>query len=222
MARISEVNRESVPLTQIPLHVQHALLAAEDRTFYQNNGVSPSGIGRALVVALKGGPTQGGSTITQQYVKNYFLTQDKTISRKAKEFIISIKIDQQESKNTILANYLNTIYYGRGAYGIQTAAKAYFGVDASKLTVAQGALLAVRHPRAGVLRPGSGRQAEGQRHSAGELRPGRDGDPGLAQPAARAKTTFPKTIAKAKITKGRDGWLHHQRGQAASSRASCT
>ena len=103
MARISEINRESVPLSQIPLHVRYALLAAEDRTFYQNNGVSPSGIGRALVVALKGGPTQGGSTITQQYVKNYFLTQDKTISRKAKEFIISIKIDQQESKNTILA-----------------------------------------------------------------------------------------------------------------------
>ena len=142
MARISEVNRESVPLTQIPPHVQHALLAAEDRSFRTNNGVSPSGIGRAVVVALKGGPTQGGSTITQQYVKNYFLTQDQTISRKAKEFIIAIKIDQQESKDTILANYLNTIYYGRGAYGIQTAAKAYFGHDASKLTVAEGALLA--------------------------------------------------------------------------------
>ncbi|HYO17368.1 MAG TPA: transglycosylase domain-containing protein [Dermatophilaceae bacterium] len=142
MARISEVNRESVPLTQIPPHVQHALLAAEDRSFYQNNGVSPSGIGRAVVVAIKGGPTQGGSTITQQYVKNYFLTQDQTLSRKAKEFIISIKIDQQESKDTILTNYLNTIYYGRGAYGIQTAAKAYFGHDASKLTIAEGALLA--------------------------------------------------------------------------------
>src|SRR5450759_3995623 len=149
MARISEINRESVPLSQIPLHVRYALLAAEDRTFYQNNGVSPSGIGRALVVAVKGGPTQGGSTITQQYVKNYFLTQDKTITRKAKEFIISIKIDQQESKDTILANYLNTIYYGRGATGIQTAAKAYFGVDASRLTVAQGALLAsvIRGPQ---------------------------------------------------------------------------
>jgi len=142
MARISEVNRESVPLSQIPPHVQHALLAAEDRSFYTNSGVSPSGIGRAVVVALKGGPTQGGSTITQQYVKNYFLTQDQTVSRKAKEFIISIKIDKQESKDTILTNYLNTIYYGRGAYGIQTAAKAYFGHDASKLTVAEGALLA--------------------------------------------------------------------------------
>jgi len=142
MARISEVNRESVPLSQIPPHVQHALLAAEDRSFYTNSGVSPSGIARAVVVALKGGPTQGGSTITQQYVKNYFLTQDQTVSRKAKEFIISIKIDQQESKDTILTNYLNTIYYGRGAYGIQTAAKAYFGHDASRLTVAEGALLA--------------------------------------------------------------------------------
>jgi len=142
MARISEINRESVPLTQIPIYVQHALLAAEDRTFYQNNGVSPTGIARALMVTLKGGPTQGGSTITQQYVKNYFLTQDQTLSRKAKEFIISIKIDQSQPKNTILANYLNTIYYGRGAYGIQTAARAYFGHDASQLTVAEGALLA--------------------------------------------------------------------------------
>ena len=80
MARISVVNREIVPLSKIPVHVQHALLAAEDRTFYQNNGVSPTGIGRALIVAVKGGPTQGGSTITQQYVKNYFLTQDRTVS----------------------------------------------------------------------------------------------------------------------------------------------
>ncbi|MEO6143268.1 MAG: biosynthetic peptidoglycan transglycosylase, partial [Dermatophilaceae bacterium] len=94
MDRVSVVNRESVPLTKIPLYVQRALLAAEDRSFYQNNGVSPSGIARAVVVALKGGPTQGGSTITQQYVKNYFLTQDQTITRKAKEFFISIKIDQ--------------------------------------------------------------------------------------------------------------------------------
>src|SRR6478736_7509523 len=142
LARISQINRESVPLKKVPLHVQRALLAAEDRNFYHESGVSPTGIGRAVLVAMRGGPTQGGSTITQQYVKNYFLTQDQTITRKYKELMISIKIDQSQSKNQILESYLNTIYFGRGAYGIQTAAKAYFGKDVSQLTVAQGALLA--------------------------------------------------------------------------------
>ncbi|MGN6636755.1 MAG: transglycosylase domain-containing protein [Oryzihumus sp.] len=142
LARISQINRESVPLKKVPLHVQRALLAAEDRNFYHESGVSPTGIGRAVLVAMRGGPTQGGSTITQQYVKNYFLTQDQTITRKYKELMISIKIDQSQSKDQILESYLNTIYFGRGAYGIQTAAKAYFGKDVSQLTVAQGALLA--------------------------------------------------------------------------------
>ncbi|HYN30453.1 MAG TPA: biosynthetic peptidoglycan transglycosylase, partial [Dermatophilaceae bacterium] len=140
--RISEVDRESVPLSQVPDHVEKAMLAAEDRNFYQNAGISPSGIARAVWVALRGGEVQGGSTITQQYVKNYFLTQDRTVSRKFNEIIISIKIDGQQSKPKILENYLNTIYYGRGASGIQTAARAYFHVDASRLNVAQGALLA--------------------------------------------------------------------------------
>ena len=201
MARISEINRESVPLTQIPLHVQRALLAAEDRTFYQNSGVSPSGIARAVIVALKGGPTQGGSTITQQYVKNYFLTQDRTVSRKLKEFIISIKIDQQESKNKILENYLNTIYYGRGAYGIQTAARAYFGVDASKLTVAQGALLAsvIRGPA--FYDPALG--ASQKANATARVNYVLDGmvTEGWLSPAERAKTTFPKTLPRSKPTK---------------------
>ena len=201
LARISEINRQSVPLSQIPIHVQHALLAAEDRTFYQNNGVSPTGIGRALLVALTGGPTQGGSTITQQYVKNYFLTQDKTLSRKAKEFIISIKIDQQESKSTILANYLNTIYYGRGAYGIQTAARAYFGHDASQLTVAEGALLAsvIRGPS--YYDPGLG--AAEKANAEARVKYVLDGmvTEGWLTPQARAKVTFPNTIAQAKIVK---------------------
>ena len=83
--RISEVNRESVELAKVPKAVQQAHLAAEDRDFYDNSGISPTGIARAVWVGLRGGATQGGSTITQQYVKNYFLTQDQTISRKAKE-----------------------------------------------------------------------------------------------------------------------------------------
>jgi membrane peptidoglycan carboxypeptidase len=201
MDRISVVNRESVPLTQIPVYVQHALLAAEDRTFFQNNGVSPSGIARAVGVALRGGPTQGGSTITQQYVKNYFLTQDRTISRKVKEFIISIKIDQQESKSTILANYLNTIYYGRGAYGIQTAARAYFGVDASKLTVAQGALLAsvIRGPSFYDPALGASQKASAIERVNYVL----DGmvTQGWLSPQERARTTFPRVIGPVKSAK---------------------
>jgi membrane peptidoglycan carboxypeptidase len=208
MGRISEVNRESVPLSKIPPHVQHALLAAEDRSFYQNNGISVPGIGRALVVALKGGPTQGGSTITQQYVKNYFLTQDRTFTRKAKEFIISIKIDQQESKSTILGNYLNTIYYGRGAYGIQTAAKAYFGHDASRLTVAEGALLAsvIRGPAFYDPALGATQKAKAEARVSYVL----DGmvANGWLTPEARAKTTFPKTVTKTRIkTAGTVGYI---------------
>ena len=211
MDRISEVNRESVPLSKIPVQVQHALLAAEDRTFYQNKGVSPSGIARAVLVALKGGPTQGGSTITQQYVKNYFLTQDQTITRKAKEFIISIKIDQQESKDTILANYLNTIYYGRGAYGIQTAAKAYFGVDASALTVAQGALLAsvIRGPSFYDPALGATQTASVKARVNYVL----DGmvTQGWLSPAERAKTTFPAPIPRVTATKvGTVGYLTNE------------
>ena len=145
MARLSdpEGNRESVSLDQISEPMQHAILAAEDQNFYSNQGISLTGIGRAVWVAIKGGEaTQGGSTITQQYVKNYFLTQDRTLTRKFKELIISLKVDRQLSKDEILENYLNTIYYGRGAYGIETAAQAYFGVSAADLTASQSAFLA--------------------------------------------------------------------------------
>lgn len=143
MKRISEINRESVALGDLPVHVGQSMLAAEDRGFYQENGVSPKGMARAVWVAIKGGAaTQGGSTITQQYVKNTFLTSDRTITRKFKEILLSIKIDQQQSKSQILENYLNTIYYGRGAYGIQTAAQAYYGKQAKDLTIEESAVLA--------------------------------------------------------------------------------
>ncbi len=141
--RLSDVNRESVPLSQIPLTARRAVIAAEDRDFYENGGVSISGIGRAVVRTIRGqADAGGGSTITQQYVKNYFLTQDQTLSRKGKEIIISVKIDREMSKDQILENYLNTIYYGRNAYGIQTAAKAYFNKPVNEISTAEAALLA--------------------------------------------------------------------------------
>src|SRR6478735_776808 len=139
---VQDGNRESVKLKQVPKFVQDAHIAAEDRTFYQNNGISVGGILRAVKTSVTGETQVGGSTITQQYVKNYFLTQDRTISRKAKEILIAVKIDGQLSKSEILEKYLNTIYYGRGAYGIQSAAKAYFGKNVSQLTVGEGAVLA--------------------------------------------------------------------------------
>lgn len=139
---VQDGNRESVKLNRVPKYVQDAHIAAEDRTFYQNNGISVGGILRAVKTSVTGEAQVGGSTITQQYVKNYFLTQDRTLSRKAKEILIAVKIDGQLSKQEILEKYLNTIYYGRGAYGIQSAAKAYFGKDVGKLTVSEGAVLA--------------------------------------------------------------------------------
>ncbi|MEU5161020.1 transglycosylase domain-containing protein [Streptomyces sp. NPDC020875] len=137
-----EVNRENVPLAQIPLTVRHAVLAAEDRDFYSERAVDPKAMVRAAWNTLTGKGKQSGSTITQQYVKNYYLGQEQTLSRKWKEFFIAIKLGREQSKDEILAGYLNTSYFGRNAYGAQAAAQAYYGTDVSKLTTAQGAYLA--------------------------------------------------------------------------------
>ena len=144
MARLSDgENRIEVPLTQISEPAREAILAAENRNFYNDPGISFTGIVRAAWNNLTGGSTQGGSTITQQYVKNAFLSSDQTFSRKFKELFLSIKLDNEYSKDDILENYLNTIYFGRGAYGIEAAANTYFGVKAADLTAEQGAVLAV-------------------------------------------------------------------------------
>ncbi len=142
LARDGEINRESVSLDKVPKDVQHTFVAAENKSFYHDSGVDLRGTARGLLNTLTGKGTQGGSTITQQYVKNYYLTQDQTVTRKLKELVISLKVDQRESKDEILAGYINTSYYGRGAYGIQAAAQAYYRVDAQHLTVEQGAYLA--------------------------------------------------------------------------------
>ncbi|MGY0058787.1 transglycosylase domain-containing protein [Streptomyces sp. LZ34] len=142
MAKTGDVNRESVPLSKIPKEVQHTFVAAENKDFYTDPGVSFTGTARGIVNTLLGRGKQGGSTITQQYVKNYYLSQEQTVSRKLRELVISLKVDQQQSKDDILAGYINTSYYGRNAYGIQAAARAYYDKDVGELTVAQGAYLA--------------------------------------------------------------------------------
>ncbi|WP_063759606.1 transglycosylase domain-containing protein [Kitasatospora sp. NRRL B-11411] len=142
LARTGQTNRQNVSLDKVSPEAQHAALAAEDRNFYSEGAVNLKGMARAAFNTASGGSTQGGSTITQQYVKNAYLNQKQTVSRKVKEVFIAIKVDATQSKDEILSSYLNTSYYGRGAYGIQAAAQAYFGVDASRLTAAQGAYLA--------------------------------------------------------------------------------
>ncbi len=142
LARDGEINRESVPLSKVPKDVQHAVLAAEDRDFYSESAVNPEAMLRAAWNTATGKGKQSGSTITQQYVKNYYLGQEQTISRKVKEFFIAIKLDREESKNDILEGYLNTSYFGRNAYGVQAASQAYYNKDSDKLTAAEGAYLA--------------------------------------------------------------------------------
>ncbi|HEY6796178.1 MAG TPA: transglycosylase domain-containing protein, partial [Kineosporiaceae bacterium] len=124
---VDEGNRTIVDLGKLPAYVPESVIAAEDRTFYQNKGISPLGILRAAWNDLLGKPLQGGSTITQQYVKNTRITNEQTVTRKLKEFFIAIKIANSTDKRTVLQDYLNTIFFGRNAYGIQAAAKAYFG-----------------------------------------------------------------------------------------------
>ncbi|MFH8463938.1 transglycosylase domain-containing protein [Streptomyces sp. NPDC017991] len=142
LARDGEVNRENVDLSLISKDAQHAVLAAEDRDFYTESAVDPKAMLRAGWNTATGKGKQSGSTITQQYVKNYYLAQEQTVTRKVKEFFISIKLDREKSKDDILEGYLNTSYFGRNAYGVQAAAQAYYGVDAKGLSAGQGAYLA--------------------------------------------------------------------------------
>jgi membrane peptidoglycan carboxypeptidase len=142
LGRRGPVDRQEVPLSQVPRYVQDAVIAAENRSFRTDSGVSPKALVRAVGAALTGGERQGGSTITQQYVKNALLSPEQTLSRKAREALIALKLDRTRSKNEILEGYLNTVYFGRGAAGIQSAARNYFDVDTKDLTVSQGAALA--------------------------------------------------------------------------------
>ena len=153
-ARIGAQNRTSVPLGKIPLDLRHAVLAAENRNFYSEHAISPTGIIRALFNMARGGSVQGGSTITQQYAKTAFLTPDQTIKRKIRELIIAIKLENMMTKDEILENYLNTIYFGRGAYGVETASQVYFGKSVRDLTLRQSAVLASVLRSPGYYDPG--------------------------------------------------------------------
>ncbi|WP_243704669.1 transglycosylase domain-containing protein [Micromonospora sp. KC723] len=143
IAKVGEQNRTFVSIKDIPEWMRNAVAAAEDRNFYQHSGVDYKGIARAAWNNLTGGDKQGASTITQQYARNaYENLKDDSYGRKVKEAIVASKLNDQFTKDQIMEHYLNTIYFGRNAYGIEAAAQAYFGKSVSKVDVAEAAVLA--------------------------------------------------------------------------------
>ena len=137
------VARDYVPLDMLPAHVASAVLSIEDRRFYTHRGIDLPSLVRALVTNLRAGHTvQGGSTITQQLAKNLFLTSDRHFARKLEEVLIAVWLEARLSKNEILELYLNRVYFGAGAHGIESAAERYFGKSARNVTLAEAAVLA--------------------------------------------------------------------------------
>jgi membrane peptidoglycan carboxypeptidase len=190
-----EGNRVDVTIDQIPVHVRTAVMAAEDRDFYTNPGFSFTGFARAFKNNIFGGDLQGGSTITQQYVKNALVGDARTgvggLVRKAKELVISTKMSREWSKDQVLQSYLNIIYFGRGAYGISAASKAYFDKPVEQLTVAEGALLAALIQRPSTLDPAVDPEGAAERWNwvlDGMVTMG-----GLS-PSDRAAQVFPPTV----------------------------
>lgn len=207
MGTFATQERQILDAKVIPQTVKDAVVASEDSSFYQNSGVDPVGIGRALMNNLRGGARQGASTITEQYVENYYSKQKaKSYVGKLKEALLAVKISQTAGKDEVLSSYLNTIYFGRSAYGIQAAAKAYFGVDAKDLTVTQGALLAGIIPSPSGWDPAISPAMAKQRWARVLDRMVKGG---TLKAADRATEVFPPTIpvVKSDTYKGPQGYL---------------
>lgn len=143
ISKLFEENRVVVPISRINPYISQAIVANEDSRFYRHFGLDPIGILRAIWVNIRTGSlTEGGSTLTQQLAKNMFLTQERTLSRKIREAILALMIERRFSKQEILQAYLNQVYFGEGAYGVEAASQAYFGKHASELNLSESALLA--------------------------------------------------------------------------------
>jgi membrane peptidoglycan carboxypeptidase len=201
VGKFATQNRESISLAQMPQNIQDAVVAAENRTFWTDKGIDPKGIVRAAFSNARGNSTQGASTITQQYVKILYLTQERSLKRKAKEAILSLKIQNQLSKSQILEGYLNTIYFGRGAYGIQAAAQAYFDVDAKNLSLKQAAVLASVINNPTLFDPANGREnkqalRERYRYVLNGMAEQGTAPAARAEKAARKLPVFPKIAAQ--------------------------
>ena len=202
-------NRQMLLSNQIPAVLKEAVIAAEDRHFYTEGGVSPTGILRAAYQDLTGGQFQGGSTITQQFARNYYanIGTTQSLSRKIKEIFVAIKLSHAESKDWILTQYLNTIYLGANAYGVGAAAQTYFGKPASKLGIAQSAMLAAMINQPGFFdpaphAPGHAPLVARWKYVLGNMV--RDGAITQRQ-QARAEAKFPK-IAKDQMNNGWTGY----------------
>ncbi|MDV7216637.1 transglycosylase domain-containing protein [Streptomyces prunicolor] len=199
MARTGWVQRQAMPLKDIPEDVRWAVLAAENQSFYSDPGISVKGIGRALYRTVGQGDTEGGSTITQQYVKNVYLTQNQTVSRKFTEAMISLKLDNKMSKDKILEGYLNTSWFGRGTYGLQRASQAYYGKDVSQLNASQGAFLASLLKGAGLYDPTLSKANHARAVARWSWILDRMVKIGKLSPAERAKyKTFPEPLKQSK------------------------
>ncbi|HSN42897.1 MAG TPA: transglycosylase domain-containing protein [Propionibacteriaceae bacterium] len=142
LGSLSVQNRQTLSYDKMPQVIKDAVVAAENRTFWTDRGISPRGMARSAWTIVRGGEMSGGSTITQQYIKILYLTSDRTMTRKLRELVLAVKMGKERTKEEVLQGYLNTIYFGRGAYGIEAASKAYFNVSAEKLTIPQAAVLA--------------------------------------------------------------------------------
>ncbi|WP_433463472.1 transglycosylase domain-containing protein [Spirillospora sp. CA-128828] len=204
------VNRDAVKLDRIPKSTQDAVIAAENRSFYSDPGVSVQGTTRALWSTVSGRQLQGGSTITQQMVRNYYggIGKDRSVTRKLKEVMVSLKVGREKSKGWILEQYLNTIYFGRDAYGVQAAAQAYYDKDVSELTPAESAYLAaaIQQPSNFAEPTGANRVYAEQRWRAVVNNMVRDG---ALSSAEAASLKFPVPV-KEKITdvlKGQRGYM---------------
>ncbi|MEV7191024.1 transglycosylase domain-containing protein [Streptomyces sp. NPDC093510] len=210
MVSTGEVNRQNVELDQIAPSAVDAVIAAENETFYEDSGVSPKGLARAMVNMVRGKETQGGSTITQQYVKNTYLSQDQTVTRKVKEFVIALKVDRVKSKEEILKGYLNTSWFGRGANGIEAAAHAYYGIPAKKLSPSQGAMLAAMLKGAELYDPAVSAANHERARQRWAWILDRQVDVGLMSAKERAKyRTFPEPRRQSRSTSlgGQTGYL---------------
>lgn len=159
LGELSVQNRTEVDYSTMAEPMKNAIIAAEDRTFWTNHGISPKGMFRSLWAIARGEELQSGSTITQQYIKIRYLTSAQTMSRKLKELALAVKINRTVSKEEILSGYLNTVYFGRGAYGIEKAAETWFNTDAASLDVAQSAMLASLVNSPSALDPSNGDEA---------------------------------------------------------------
>ena len=143
IGEVGEQRRIPVKLENVPQRLQDAFLATEDSRFYEHHGLDPVGIARAIFVAVNnGGASQGASTITQQLARNFFLTPEKTIIRKAREAVLAIEIENALSKQEILELYLNKIFLGYRSYGVAAAAQTYFGKNLDELTLSEMAVIA--------------------------------------------------------------------------------